>query len=75
MAGARTGPSHAYRNCFAILQETDMAEYILLMHNDALDDEKAWEPYIQRLKQTGYFEGGSAIGGGVCARKNGAAPR
>jgi hypothetical protein len=51
-----------------------MAEYILLMHDDALGDEKAWEPYIQRLKQTGCFEGGSVIGRGICARKNGAAP-
>jgi hypothetical protein len=51
-----------------------MAEYILLMHDDALDDETAWEPYLQRLKESGCFQGGSAIGDGICARKNGAAP-
>jgi hypothetical protein len=51
-----------------------MTEYIFLMHDDALDDGKAWESYIQRLKHSGCFEGGSAIGDGVCARKNGAAP-
>jgi hypothetical protein len=67
-------PGQTQPDCFAISWETDMAEYILLMHNDALDDEKAWEPYIQRLKQTGCFEGGSAIGDGVCARKSGATP-
>ena len=51
-----------------------MAEYILLMHDDALDDENAWESYLQQLKKTGCFQGGSAIGDGVCARKTGAAP-
>ena len=51
-----------------------MAEYILLMHDDALDDENAWEPYLQRLKESGCFQGGSAIDEGICARKNGAAP-
>ena len=51
-----------------------MAEYLLLMHGDAADDENAWGPYVQRLKQAGCFEGGSAIGDGVCARKTGTAP-
>jgi hypothetical protein len=51
-----------------------MAEYILLMHDDASDDATAWGPYLQRLKERGWFEGGSAIGDGVCARKTGAAP-
>ena len=51
-----------------------MAEYILLMHDDALDDGNAWEPYLERLKKTGCFQGGSAIGDGVCARKTGAPP-
>ena len=51
-----------------------MAEYVLFMHDDsAADDEEAWEPYLRRLKQGGHFEGGSAIGDGVCARKDGAA--
>lgn len=51
-----------------------MGEYILFMHDDASDDEKTWKPYVQRLKESGCFQGGSAIGDGVCARKNGAAP-
>jgi hypothetical protein len=50
-----------------------MADYILLMHDDAVaDDEAAWEPYLDRLQQGGFFQGGSAIGDGVCARKSGA---
>ena len=51
-----------------------MTEYILLMHDDALDDGNAWEPYLERLKKTGCFQGGSAIGDGVCVRKTGAPP-
>jgi hypothetical protein len=52
-----------------------MAEYILLMHDDAIADEGPWEPYIQRLQQAGCFEGGSAIGEGMCARKSGTPAR
>jgi hypothetical protein len=51
-----------------------MAEYIFLMHDDAADDETAWGSYIQRLKQSGCFQGGSAIGDGICACKTGAEP-
>ena len=43
-----------------------MADYILLMHDDAADDGD-WEPYLGRLRQSGSFQGGSAIGDGVCA--------
>jgi hypothetical protein len=49
-----------------------MAEYIFLMHTDA-DDDGSWEPYLEWLKATGCFQGGSAIGGGICLRKDGAA--
>jgi hypothetical protein len=49
----------------------EMAEYILLMHDDAMSNNDAWGPYIQKLQQGGFFEGGSAIGDGVCARKSG----
>jgi hypothetical protein len=49
-----------------------MTEYIFLMHDDCDADEKAWEPYLHGLQQSGFFEGGSAIGGGVCVRKRGA---
>ena len=51
-----------------------MAEYIFLMHDDAIGDGEAWVPYLNRLKQSGFFEGGSAIGDGVCARKRGEPP-
>jgi hypothetical protein len=52
-----------------------MADYILFMHNDVVaDDQHAWEPYLQTLKQNGVFEGGSEIGDGMCVRKAGAAP-
>jgi hypothetical protein len=56
-----------------------MTEYILLMHNDAktevIDtDEDDWVPYLQKLKDGGYFRGGSAIGDGECARKSGTIP-
>src|SRR5262245_66014499 len=50
----------------------EMAEYIFLMHDDAISSDNAWGPYIQKLQQGGFFEGGSAIGDGVCARKGGA---
>jgi hypothetical protein len=56
-------------------QETDMAEYIFLMHDDvASDHESDWEPYLRRLNESGLFEGGSAIGEGICVRKTGATP-
>jgi hypothetical protein len=48
-----------------------MAEYIFFMHDDAIDDDNAWGPYLDKLKQGGFLEGGSAIGRGLCARKSG----
>jgi len=51
--------------------EFEMTEYIFLMHDDATSNDDAWGQYIQKLQQGGVFEGGSAIGDGVCARKNG----
>jgi hypothetical protein len=51
-----------------------MPEYILLMHGDANEGETAWEPYLRRLDQSGCFQGGSAIGDGICVRKQGATP-
>ena len=51
-----------------------MPEYILLMHDDAIGDETAWGPYLRQLKQSGVFEGGSAIGDGICVRKRGTPP-
>lgn len=49
-----------------------MTDYIFLMHNDAIGEEVSWEPYLQILRLSGHFQGGSAIGDGVCARKFGA---
>ena len=51
-----------------------MAEYIFLMRDDAEGDVNAWQPYIDELQRRGVFEGGSAIGDGICVRKSGARP-
>ena len=48
-----------------------MPDYILLMHDDSAADDDAWGPYLQRLQQGGFFQGGSAIGPGVSLRKSG----
>jgi hypothetical protein len=48
-----------------------MPDYIFLMHDESDADEGAWAPYLRRLQQGGFFQGGSAIGGGVCLRKSG----
>jgi hypothetical protein len=51
-----------------------MPDYILFMHDDAAPGPQDWEPYFKRLRASGAFQGGSAIGDGVCARKTGATP-
>jgi hypothetical protein len=56
-----------------------MPDYLLLMHDDTRElgnqgRNDDWGPYIGRLQASGNFQGGSAIGGGVCARKSGATP-
>jgi len=51
-----------------------MPAYLFLMHDDSVADEQPWEPYLDELRQSGAFEGGSAIGEGVCVRKAGVAP-
>lgn len=49
-----------------------MAEYIFLMHDDAiLEEQGSWEVYISFLKRVGAFDGGSEIGKGVCFRRGG----
>lgn len=48
-----------------------MADYIFLMHDDSVVVDTAWEPYLRGLRQSGCFQGGSAIGEGVCVRKTG----
>ena len=50
-----------------------MADFILLMHDDAKSGSaQDWDTYLKRLRASGSFEGGSAIGGGICVRKDGA---
>jgi hypothetical protein len=49
------------------------------MHDDVAADQESdresdWEPYLRRLRDSGLFEGGSAIGDGICVRKAGATP-
>ena len=56
-----------------------MLEYLLLMHDDttrAADDaaDPGWEPYLSMLRTSGAFQGGSAVGGGVCVRQSRAVP-
>ena len=55
-----------------------MPDYLFLMHNDARDTGIAggadWGLYIGALQASGHFQGGSAIGDGICVRKAGAAP-
>jgi len=50
-----------------------MADYIFLMHDDADVSDHMWEPYILHLQERGVFQGGSTVGDGLCARKDGAA--
>ena len=50
-----------------------MADYILLMHNDT-GPEPDWGLYLKKLQELGVLRGGSAMGGGECARKLGAVP-
>jgi len=56
-----------------------MNDYLLLMHNDASDGNcdrgDEWAAYFLRLRQTGAFQGGSAIGDGVCLSKTGTVPK
>ncbi len=49
-----------------------MNDYLLLMHDDAVADAAAWAPYFERLRESGRFDGGSAIGPGACVTKSGA---
>ncbi len=52
-----------------------MPDYLLLMHNDATAPVAGdWDSYLAGLRAGGNFQGGSAIGGGACARKSGAPP-
>lgn len=49
-----------------------MNDYILFMHDDAsrpADSSHTWDAYFAKLRAAGAFQGGSAIGGGMCASK------
>ncbi len=48
-----------------------MNDFILLMHGDGPGpvSPALWPPYLQRLRVSGAFQGGSAIGGGVLVKK------
>jgi hypothetical protein len=52
-----------------------MADFILLMHDDAPGDGGLdWDPYLTRLREAGVFQGGSSIGAGECVKKSGDPP-
>ena len=53
-----------------------MADYIFFMHDDApaTVNGAAWQQYFSKLRDGGHFNGGSAIGDGVCVNKNGSPP-
>jgi len=51
-----------------------MNDYIFLMHGDSNrasgeDASQAWGPYVEKLKASGCFQGGSSMGNGVCVNK------
>jgi hypothetical protein len=50
-----------------------MKDFILFMHGDAAraGTQEEWTAYFERLRASGQFQGGSAIGGGECLRKSG----
>ncbi len=48
-----------------------MPDYLFLMHNDAAGRSEDWAPYLAGLREAGVFQGGSSLGGGVCAVKSG----
>ena len=49
-----------------------MNEYLFLMHAGMpADAAHTWPAYLAALRPVGAFEGGSAIGGGVCVAKTG----
>lgn len=55
-----------------------MNDYLLLMHDDlppgTAPSDEAWAAYFAKLRNAGAFEGGSAIGGGLCLSKSGHPP-
>jgi hypothetical protein len=56
-----------------------MNDYILLMHNDVPGEDRRRDQegaaYFTKLRAAGVFQGGSAIGEGVCVSKAGLSPQ
>ncbi len=57
-----------------------MKDYILLMHDDVPErgpnaESLDWLSYFDKLRESGCFVGGSAMGGGVCLKKGDPAPK
>jgi len=57
-----------------------MPDYLFLMHDGSSGPtveahQEDWGAYIGRLQASGHFQGGSAIGPGMCARKFGDVPQ
>lgn len=53
-----------------------MSDFLFLMHAPGVEvgGHADWGPYLASLREKGVLQGGSAIGGGFCARKDGEAP-
>lgn len=53
-----------------------MAEFIVFMHAEpgAKDSPHDWDLYLETLEAAGVLRGGSAIGSGLCVRREGPAP-
>ncbi len=51
-----------------------MNDYIFFMHDDVPNEHRRrydeWNAYLAKLREAGAFEGGSAIGDGICASKS-----
>ncbi len=53
-----------------------MKDFILLLHGDAkapalARDPQAWDRYLEAVRRTGHFQGGSSIGPGGCFARAG----
>jgi len=55
-----------------------MPDFLLLTHRHEdvrpADQDHQWDAYLARLRAAGSLQGGSAIGDGICVRKDGEAP-
>jgi len=51
-----------------------MHDYVLFMHDDVPDGqprpEQEWAAYFAKLRESGAFQGGSSIGGGICVTRS-----